>query len=225
MKRALLISGGSLDADFAKRFVQGQEFDMVIAVDSGLGKALELGIRVDAAVGDFDSADAASLETGHARKEIAWEIHRPEKDETDTELAVMKALEAGCTELVILGALGGRFDHALGNVHLLYYAARQGAEAYIVDPQNRIRVLLEGREFRRGEVWGKYISFLPLTMEVKGITLTGFRYPLTDRDIRIGPCLCLSNELAADTASVSFREGVLLCVESGDRETGLVKKH
>ncbi len=223
MKRALLISGGSLDPEFCRSFTDRQKFDMVIAVDSGLGKALELGLPIDAAVGDFDSADPRSLEEGHARKEIAWEIHKPEKDETDTELAVTKALEAGCRELVILGALGGRFDHALGNVHLLYYAAEKGAQAYIVDPQNRISVLLEGRTFRKEELWGKYVSFLPLTMDVKGITLRGFKYPLTDRDICIGPCLCLSNELEEDQGSICFREGVLLCVESGDQTTGLVK--
>ncbi len=223
MKRALLIAGGSLDREFGKKFADSQKFDLVIAVDSGLGSALELGLSIDAAVGDFDSADAGSLKEGHARKGISWEIHKPEKDETDTELAVTKALEAGCTEIVLLGALGGRFDHALGNVHLLYYAAVKGARAYIVDPQNRITVLLEGREFRKEEVWGKYISFLPLTMEVKGITLKGFKYPLTDRDIQIGPCLCLSNELAEERGTISFREGALICVESGDRKTGLVK--
>lgn len=216
MRRALLISGGSLDREFAKRYLESQRFDMVIAVDSGLKGALELGLSVDAAVGDFDSADQEALAEAHGKQGIVWDVHKPEKDETDTELAVTTALKAGCEELVILGALGGRFDHALGNVHLLYYAACQGVSASIVDSQNRITVLTEGRAFRRGETWGTYVSFLPLTMEVKGITLRGFKYPLTKKDISIGPCLCVSNELSEEEATIQFDQGVLICVESRD---------
>ena len=125
-KRALIISGGSLEEDFASAYLKDQNFDMIIAVDSGLKGALDLGLSVDAAVGDFDSADPVTLAEGHEHREIHWEVHRPEKDETDTELAVTTAVRAGCRELVILGALGGRFDHALGNVHLLYYGAKLG---------------------------------------------------------------------------------------------------
>ena len=215
-KRALIISGGSLEEDFASAYLKDQNFDMIIAVDSGLKGALDLGLSVDAAVGDFDSADPVTLAEGHEHREIHWEVHRPEKDETDTELAVTTAVRAGCRELVILGALGGRFDHALGNVHLLYYGAKLGAEASILDSRNRITVLTEGRTFRREELWGKYVSFLPLTMEVKGITLRGFKYPLTKKDISIGPCLCISNDPAAEEASITFDQGVLICVESRD---------
>ena len=216
MKRGLIISGGCLDEAFAAAYLRDKKFDQVIAVDAGLKGALDLGLRVDAAVGDFDSADPGTLAAGHRQRGITWEVHRPEKDETDTELAVTTAVRCGCGELVILGALGGRMDHALGNIHLLYYVKKLGANAALVDRQNRITVLTEGRSFREGEIWGKYISFLPLTMEVKGITLTGFRYPLENRDISIGPCLCISNELAAPEAEISFREGVLICVESRD---------
>ena len=65
------------------------------------------------------------------------------------------------------------------------------------------------------------LFFIPFAKRIRrqypeGITLTGFRYPLENRDISIGPCLCISNELAAPEAEISFREGVLICVESRD---------
>ena len=82
MRRALLISGGSLDREFAKRYLESQRFDMVIAVDSGLKGALELGLSVDAAVGDFDSADQEALAEAHGKQGIVWDVHKPEKDET-----------------------------------------------------------------------------------------------------------------------------------------------
>ena len=223
MKNALIISGGSLDLEFAAGFLKEHTYDMVIAVDSGLQAALELGISVHTAVGDFDSVDPEVYRSFQNQKGILWDIHKPEKDETDTELAVTTALKAGCQHITMLGALGGRFDHALGNIHLLYYIKTYGAEGEILDSQNRITILMEGRRFCREKLWGKYVSFLPLTFQVTGITLQGFRYPLYKRDISIGPCLCISNELSEEEAVIQFEEGVLICVESKDK-TGLEEK-
>lgn len=77
--------------------------------------------------------------------------------------------------------------------------------------------LIDGETvFRRHEVWGTYISFLPLTQEVTGITLKGFKYPLENKDICIGTSLCISNELIEEEGRITFSEGVLMAVESHD---------
>ena len=73
----------------------------------------------------------------------------------------------GNTQVVVLGATGGRMDHMLGNIHLLFPCLQKGIEAYILDSQNRIYLIDKERTFKRREIWGKYISFLPLT-EVSG---------------------------------------------------------
>ena len=119
---------------------------------------------------------------------------------------------------MFLGATGGRLDHLLGNLHVLYGCLERGIEAWLVDRQNRAYLVDTGKTFRREELWGKYVSFLPYTEEVKGITLTGFRYPLNKKDIRQGVevGLCISNELAEEEARLEFDEGILLCVESRD---------
>ena len=57
---------------------------------------------------------------------IIWEVHQPEKDETDTELALNRAMASGCGEIAVLGATGGRLDHMLGNIHLLYPCLQKG---------------------------------------------------------------------------------------------------
>ena len=147
---------------------------------------------------------------------IVWDTHQPEKDETDTELALLKAQATGCTEVVVLGATGGRMDHMLGNIHLLFPCLQKGMEAYILDSQNRIYLIDKERTFNRREIWGKYISFLPLTEEVRGITLTGFKYPLHEKDIEIGTSLCISNELVGEEGAITFTDGVLIVVESHD---------
>ena len=216
MKRCLIVTGGKLDLSFAGPFLKNQSFERIIAVDGGLKAVKELGLEPDVIVGDFDSVDPLVLEYYRSREHIVWDVRRPEKDETDTELAFLRAQAMGCTDLVILGATGGRIDHMLGNIHLLFPCLQKGIRASMFDGQNRIFLLDGSYTFRRRELWGKYISFLPLTERVEGITLRGFKYPLTERDIEIGTSLCLSNELEEEEGTITFREGVLIAVESHD---------
>lgn len=218
MKTCLIVTGGRMDIPFAGSFLKGKKFDEVIAADSGLASLNALGLAPDLVVGDLDSVPREVLERMRGRDGLDWDIHRPEKDETDTELAILKALEAGCTHLTLLGATGGRLDHFLGNLHLLCPCLKKGVHAEIVDRCNRIYLLDGRREFEEGRLHGPFVSFLPLTETVEGITLKGFKYPLTDKTIHIGTSLCISNELVAGTAEITFRRGVLICVESRDGE-------
>ena len=107
-------------------------------------------------------------------------------------------------------------DHMLGNIHLLFPCLQKGIEAYILDSQNRIYLIDGYHTFRSSGLWGRYVSFLPLTEHVDGITLTGFKYPLSDKDIEIGTSLCISNELTGEEGTISFTDGVLIVVESHD---------
>lgn len=216
MKRCLIITGGKLDLSFAGSFLGQETFDKVIAVDAGLEAVKALGLEPDMIVGDFDTVRPEVLAYYRRMEHIVWDTHQPEKDETDTELALRTAMETGVSDMVILGATGGRLDHSIGNIHLLYACLQKGVKASIVDEKNRLYILDQGKTYRSSEIWGKYISFLPLTEEVHGITLKGFKYPLTNRDIRIGTSLCISNELEAETGTITFRDGALICVESHD---------
>lgn len=216
MKRCLILTGGRLDPAFAGSFLQKEKFNRVIAVDGGLKAAKELGLVPDVIVGDFDSVDPSVLAFYRKTEHIVWEVHQPEKDDTDTELALKRAMAMGVGEIVILGATGGRLDHMIGNIQLLYPCLQTGIRASIVDPQNRLYLIDGETLFRRDAVWGKYISFLPLTQEVRGITLKGFKYPLTNKDIRIGTSLCISNELIEEEGKITVSDGVLIAVESHD---------
>lgn len=218
MRKALIVTGGKLDLAFARSFLNEHHFDKVIAVDAGLAAVDALGLVPDYVVGDFDTADAELIAAYKKLPHIVWEVHKPEKDETDTELARSCAVALGCGEIVFLGATGGRLDHLLGNLHALYDCMQRGIMASIVDTQNKVYLLDEGKTFYRDRQWGTYVSFLPYTQEVHGITLRGFAYPLTQKDIRRGEevGLCISNEVVADRAELQFEDGVLICVESHD---------
>lgn len=216
MKRCLIITGGRVERSFAGSFLKNQTYDLVIAVDSGMEALLGLGLSPNLVVGDLDSVSKEALKQARDLDGLEWDIHVPEKDETDTELALRKAMENECDRITILGATGGRLDHFLGNVHLLYPCLRQGIYAELVDACNRIYLLDGPKVFEAEQLYGAYVSFLPLTETVTGITLTGFKYPLLDQTIHIGTSLCISNEVLESQAAIQFRQGVLICVESRD---------
>lgn len=224
MKSCLMVAGGPLDLTFAAGFLKGRHYDFVLAVDAGLSACSKLKLNPDLAVGDFDTFGRERILRLSRESGLALEIHRPEKDESDTELAFRVLADSGCTRADILGATGGRLDHELANIHLLYQAKRRGLSANCYDAQNRIRLIDAATEprtvFRRDTVYGKYVSFLPFTERVLGITLDGFRYPLNKKDISVfeNPSLCVSNELAEDEAVLTFDRGILICVESLDKE-------
>ncbi len=177
-----------------------------------------LGLIPDYVVGDFDTVNPAVLERFRKIPYIVWEKHRPEKNETDTELACNRGMTLACDRIVFLGATGGRLDHMLGNIHVLYACLQRGVEAWLIDSQNKLYLLDQGKRFYQEELWGKYVSFLPYTEKVEGITLRGFRYPLNEKNIRKGEeaGLCISNELAEKEATIELAEGILICVESRD---------
>lgn len=218
MKRGLILTGGKLELDFARSYLAGHSFDKIIAVDSGLAAAGKLDVIPDYIVGDFDSVDPRLIQKYREYPYIVWDAHQPEKDETDTELARSRALAIGCRELIFLGATGGRIDHLLGNIDTLYACLATGVKACLLDRQNKLYLLDAGKTFYRDELWGEFISFLPYTETVTGITLRGFRYPLNDRRIKKGEeaGLCISNELTGESGTLEFDEGILICTESHD---------
>jgi len=216
MKRCLIVTGGTIDIAFAKDFLSQRSYDYVIAADAGLEVLRPLHISPNAVVGDLDTVDKKVLEEYQNQPDIEFEIHKPEKDETDTELALLTAARQGCEAVDILGALGGRMDHAIGNIQLMYQFFCQGMEVNIYDARNRLYLLGRHKVFHREEVYGKYISFLPMTETVEGLTLRGFKYPLQRRTIGLGTSLCISNELKREEGILELERGVLLCVEAHD---------
>lgn len=218
MKTCLIVTGGTIQLDFAGSFLKHQKFDVIVAVDGGLEALTPLGLVPDAIVGDFDTVNQEVYLEYQKLKGVDWEIHKPEKNETDTELAIDTAIRMGAENITILGGTGGRIDHMLGNIHLLDTCLQKGVFACMVDSQNKVYLLKEGKSFEKIHTWGTYISFLPLTETVKGITLKGFKYPLTNKNITMGreAGLCISNELVGESGSITFSSGILICVESCD---------
>ncbi len=219
MKTCLIVTGGNIDLAFTRSFLEKEKPDRLIAADRALDALVRLGTIPDYIIGDMDSASSESAAYFRLYPYIVWDVRDPVKNQTDTGIAIERALTLGCKRLIILGATGGRIDHLLSNIDSLYVCLTSGVEAYICDEQNRVSLTDTSKSFRKEEQWGKYVSFLPFTEEVKGITLTGFRYPLKDHDLKRGveSGLCVSNEIEKERARVKVGDGVLICVESKDK--------
>lgn len=221
--KAVLVSGGRADLFFVKKYFEEQPVDSVVCADSGLETAYRLGLPVTYFMGDFDSVDAKVLEQYRQGKvkgseSAKWVQYPKEKDFVDTQLVLEWMLSQGADEITILGATGGRLDHFLANVHMLSLPLSKGVPACLLDAQNKIRLVRERVTIPREELYGKYISFLPLTSEVTGVTLKGFVYPLKDYTLKAGIPRAISNELApgSQKGEVFFQEGILIVIESMD---------
>ncbi len=217
--QSLIISGGSLDMEFACSYISKYSFGCTIAADRGMDFFYKKNITPDYVVGDFDSADPEVLQYFRNLEEGSRPVvmqFQPQKDETDTELAMRIAIERGSDVIHLLGGMGSRVDHMLGNLHLLGNAMEKGVECRMVDASNRIRMVCRGITIKREEQFGRYVSLFPFTPQVRGLTLTGFQYPLEDYTLECYHSLGVSNEIIAQEAEISFKEGVLVVVEAKD---------
>ena len=196
--------------------------EVVIAADGGARHAATLGVAIDLWVGDGDSIGEDALAALEAAG-VPLERSPQDKDESDTELAIRAALRLGQDGVLILGALGGRNDHALANIGLLAMPELAGREAAILDARSRTVLISapgpDGAAVERplpGRPGG-LVSLLPLGAGVEGVTTRGLAYPLVDEPLPVGRARGLSNVRLAPDAAVSVRRGLLLVVESPAR--------
>lgn len=212
--KAVVIANGELEAgEWWREHVAGA--DLIIAADGGTHHALRIGLTPDIIIGDLDSLDAdlaKRLETSGVR----ILRHSPHKDETDTELALLHALSLGAIEIAILGALGGRLDHALANILLLSMPELAGVRVYLAAAGYTVS-LIHGQATFTGQA-GDILSLLPLGGDVYGITTEGLEYPLRGETLRLGPARGISNVLTAPEARVRVQDGLLLAIKFAGRE-------
>lgn len=212
--KAILVCGGTLSAAFFKQVLQENKEAVLFAVDGGLMVTEEAGVCPKYLVGDFDTAKKELVKSYEGRTVIYR--HPPEKDATDTQLALELAIELGFDEILLLGATGSRMDHTLANVHMLFLAQKAGKSACILDENNRLTLHEKPFEVKKEELKGNYLSFLPFGGCVEGLTLAGVKYPLCNKQFLPGDSLCVSNEAKEEKVRVSFEKGLLLMIESRD---------
>ena len=204
----VIVAAGEIhNYERARDFLRDDDF--FIFCDGGLSHAGGLGIKPDVVVGDFDSCDANDLEWWKQKSEI---IQLPrEKDDTDTLFAVKLAVERGYCDFVLLGAMGGRFDHALGNISILLYLNGLGKKALLIDDYSVMQIV--GNKPLYIEDACSYFSVLTVAGDVSGVNIKNAKYPLENARLTCDFQLGISNEvLPGKVAEVSVASGRVLVV-------------
>ncbi len=199
-KKICSIICGAPTKGLKKELVEG----FVIAADRGLDVALEAGIRPDLVVGDFDSAKSAVPEGVECVKVS------PVKDDTDAMLAADFALKYGCSELRFFCALGGRIDHTIANIQMLYHFKIRGINGALFGDDTKLFLL--SNESRSIPKFDGYLSVFAYD-KTAVVTEKGVKYPITNHPLTNDMPTGVSNEIIDDTAEITVHSGTALVVE------------
>ena len=216
MNSYLIVTGGQIDDNFAIQWISEHSFEGMIASDSGMEFFKRAGLKPDVIIGDFDSVRPETLDLFRCKEDIQWVKLNPMKDDTDTEAAIRLAIENGAEDITLLGATGSRIDHMLANIELLGIGLEEKLQMRLLDSHNRIRMIDSEIIIRRDEQFGNYVSLIPYSMEVKNVTLKGFKYTLDNYCMRKFNSLGISNEITEDEARISFTDGIMVVIEARD---------
>ena len=209
-KRIVIFSGGNL-AKWALMEIQLDDF--IIGVDRGALFLVTNEVKPDLCVGDFDSVSPEEFSLiKDSCKNIAE--YDQNKDYTDTELAFNFALEKRPMEILMLGVTGTRFDHSFANIQLLYKGLKENIKCRIIDKNNEIQIINKPIAVTKGEY--THVSLLPFSLQVTGVTLEGFKYPLFDKTLCVGESIGISNILEDELGKISLDSGALIVIKSKD---------
>jgi len=183
----------------------------IVAADGGMEHAATLGLALDAIVGDLDSAPSSGLAAARAAG-IVLETYPVDKDATDLELALRHVLDSGCDRVLIVGGGGGRLDHLLANALILAHPDFASLDLEWHVGTAVVQVARPGRNVVVSGAAGDPVTLLAVGGTASGVATRGLRWSLAAAVLEPGTSRGVSNEILADSASVTVTEGALLVI-------------
>lgn len=210
----LIVTGGNVNTEFLKKILEENKFETIIAADKGLEALNKIIVMPNYIIGDFDSVNKTTLNQ-YENKNIEITYLKPEKDFTDTHLAIKLAIEKRAKHITIIGATGTRMDHTLANIHVLNEALQNNVPTEIINENNRIMLINRKAKLIKNTNY-KYVSIIPLTTKITGVTLKGFKYNIENATINLGESIGVSNEQIEQEALIEIKEGIAILIYSKD---------
>jgi thiamine pyrophosphokinase len=207
-KRAVVLAGGELHQPEQAQLLLFPD-DVIIAADGGARHSDALGVTPSILIGDLDSIQPALL-AEMRQQGVEVKAYPTEKDETDLELALLYARDAGFEDVLVLGGTGSRWDQTLASVLLPAHPALKGIAILFWDGGQRLFVINGERQI--GGEPGELISLIPVGGDAFGVHTEGLAYPLKGETLIFGATRGVSNVLLAKRATVRVAQGLLLCV-------------
>lgn len=205
-KHALIIGSGE---DVPPQHPPITKNTIIICADGGGKYALEWGLTPSIVLGDMDSIPSDIYEFWHG-KGVPFLKYPVEKDKTDVELGIDYALEWGASHISLVGVWGGRVDHSLGNLELLYRLAEMGIKNTTFTSSAALTAF--SGEFSAYARTNTTVSLIPLSEKVEGVTTSGLYYPLKNAVLQKGSTLGISNKTVNERIGIQCENGILLIV-------------
>ncbi|MEL7598082.1 MAG: thiamine diphosphokinase [Clostridiaceae bacterium] len=211
MKIVIASGGAPPSLDLIQKELK--DSDYIICADGGANYLYKYNICPDILIGDFDSINKQILSYFKAKGSDIVQ-YPSEKDYTDSEIAISKAMELNADEIILLGCTGTRVDHFLGNLGLLLKCLRKGIAAYIKDDHNTILIADKSLS-----IFGKEREVFSLAAyyeNVENLTISGAKYPLNNFYLEVGNPITISNEFLNKEVKIKFDKGILLIIYPRD---------
>ena len=209
-KTAVIALNGNLHAEKNeyKKFLRNLDATF-IAADGGALLLEKIGLNADIILGDLDSLDKRDIER-FKNKKIDIIKYPVEKNETDGELAINYCIKNDYDKVILIFALGGRFDQQFANIFLLEYAKKNNLKAEIREAFLEIALVDGNKTFNDKKEWG--LSLLPLDKKVENVSIKGCKYSLDSFDLLRNKTRGISNVICKDKARISHEKGELLYI-------------
>lgn len=203
MKRCVIVGGADINNyEYIRSEIQCDDF--IVFCDSGIKHLESLQVKPGLIVGDFDSHDNPHLG-------VETIVLPCEKDDTDTVFAVKEAIKRGFDDFLLIGVVGARLDHTLGNVSSLLYLDSLGKKGYIIDDYSEMEIVSNKPAYIENSF--SFFSLLNISGTAKRVTIKNAKYPLNDGEISCEYQYGISNEVVGEIAEISIREGKLLLIK------------
>ena len=204
MRRCVIVGGADI-GNYERVSAYIGEDDYVIYCDSGLKHRANLRRQPNLIVGDFDSHENPHLD-------IETIVLPCEKDDTDTVFAVKEAVKRGFADFLLIGVVGARLDHTLGNIYVLEYLSSLGLTGKIVDDYSEMEYVTSSSTFVEDSF--AFFSTINISGVTRKISIENAKYPLHNAEIQSGYQYGISNEvLPGKTAKITVGEGSVLLIK------------
>jgi thiamine pyrophosphokinase len=208
MNRIIIFANGELpDRDKARSLIRDGNY--IICADGGTRHAFALDLKPNLVIGDMDSAEREQLQK-LKQDDVPLELFSRDKNETDLELAIQRAIEMKPEQILILAALGGRLDQTLANIALLADPRLSAFDVQLDDGVEQVLLCRDQVQIagRRGDL----VSLIPWEGPVSEVETKNLKWPLSKETLYPDKTRGISNEMTEHTAFISIGSGSLLVV-------------
>lgn len=212
MKACVVLNGEIKDYKYIKSILLKNSYDFIICADGGARHLHYINETPDYIVGDLDSLDFNIVDF-YRKKNVEFKKFPSRKNETDTELCIVLAKDLNATQIHLIGALGGRIDHTIANINLMYYIKQLNINP-IIKTSKEDMYIVQNETSKISGKRGDIISVIPIKDDAIGVTLEKLEYPLKNFNMKFGTPIGISNVMEEDECIITVKKGDLLVIRN-----------